>query len=64
MAAFNSCFNSNATAQLVASDEADARSRGVNGTPTVFINGAQVPQQASSIFNFEYYQQRLSTLVQ
>lgn len=64
MDAFNACFNSNATAGLVTADEADGRARGVNGTPTVFINGVAVPQQASSIFNFEYYQQRLGPLTQ
>jgi protein-disulfide isomerase len=64
MEAFNTCFNSNATSGIVSADQADGTVRGVNGTPTVFINGAAVPQQANTIFSFEYFQQRLDPLIQ
>jgi protein-disulfide isomerase len=64
MPAFNACFNSNATASIVDNDHAEGRSRGVNGTPTVFINGNQVPQQANFIFNFDYFKQTIDPLVQ
>jgi protein-disulfide isomerase len=63
MSAFNACFNSNATAGIVNTDQADGQARGVNGTPTVFINGAPVPQQQSAIFNFGYFQQVIDPLL-
>ena len=64
MTAFNECFNSNATAGVVSGDQAEGQARGVNGTPTVFINGVAVPQQQNTIFNFEYFQQRIDPLIQ
>jgi protein-disulfide isomerase len=45
-AKFNSCFDSNRYANAVAADEATARSLGVNATPSLFINGQQVPQNS------------------
>jgi protein-disulfide isomerase len=61
MAAFNACFSSNRTAGVVTGDEAAARALGVNGTPTVFINGQVVPQ--TNVFDFEYYQQAIEAQV-
>ncbi len=55
MTAFNTCFNSSATAGLVSADEALATSLGVRGTPTIFVNGARVPD--NSVMNFTFYQQ-------
>lgn len=63
MEQFNSCFNGNATSGIVSDDQALGQSRGVNGTPTVFINGSMVPQQASAIFNFDYFRQRIDPLI-
>lgn len=64
MEAFNACFSGNATAGVVSDDHALGQSRGVNGTPTVFINGSMVPQQQNAIFNFDYFQQRIDPLIQ
>ena len=62
MAAFNTCFNTSATAGLVSADEATATSMGVSGTPTIFVNGLRVPDQ--NVMNFEFYQQRIAPLIQ
>jgi protein-disulfide isomerase len=51
MAAFNQCFDSSQYSSAVQADEFDGRSQGVTGTPTLFINGARVPQQAMLDFN-------------
>lgn len=51
MTAFNQCFDSSKYASVVEEDEVDGRSQGVTGTPTLFINGARVPQQAMLDFN-------------
>jgi protein-disulfide isomerase len=37
--AFNQCFDSGRYAQNVLADEGLARSMGVTGTPTIFVNG-------------------------
>jgi protein-disulfide isomerase len=41
--AFDQCFDSGAKAALVEADHQDGVSRGVNGTPTWFINGEVMP---------------------
>ena len=41
-AKFNECFDSRRYANNVLADEALARSLGVSGTPTVFVNGMRV----------------------
>ena len=64
MSAFNTCFNGNQTAGIVNDDHALGQSRGVNGTPTVFINGAMVPQQQNAIFSFDYFRSRIDPLIQ
>lgn len=42
MDAFNSCFESNAFRDEIQEDFNDGRSRGVTGTPAVFVNGVQI----------------------
>jgi protein-disulfide isomerase len=64
MNAFNSCFNGNQTAGIVNDDHALGQSRGVNGTPTVFINGSMVPQQQNTIFSFDYFKSRIDPFIQ
>ncbi len=61
MTAFNACFGPGTTNGLVSADEALATQLGVSGTPTVFINGVQVPQD--SVGTFVFYQQRLDPLI-
>lgn len=61
MPAFNGCFNSSATAGLVDADAVLAAQLGVSGTPTVFINGAEVP--GTSRDSFAFYQQRIDPLI-
>jgi protein-disulfide isomerase len=39
---FNACFDSHKYAGAVQTDEQQARARGVNGTPTLFVNGQRV----------------------
>ncbi|MVN89023.1 thioredoxin domain-containing protein [Deinococcus sp. HMF7620] len=41
-AAFNTCLDTDATAARVDADEKQVNDAGVNATPTVFVNGAQV----------------------
>jgi protein-disulfide isomerase len=41
-AAFNTCFDSGRYSATVREDEALARSLGVRGTPTIFVNGTQI----------------------
>jgi protein-disulfide isomerase len=57
MGAFNGCFNTSATANLINADEALATSMGVTGTPSVFFNGVRVPD--ANVMDFNYYQQRI-----
>lgn len=42
MESFNSCFQSNEYRGLIQEDLNDGRSRGVQGTPAVFVNGQQL----------------------
>ena len=42
--AFNSCFNANKFKSDIQADFDKGRDMGVNGTPTVFVNGTQVGQ--------------------
>ncbi len=42
MAAFNTCFDTGRYANAVTSDESLARSLGVSGTPSLFVNGVRV----------------------
>jgi protein-disulfide isomerase len=42
-AKFNSCFDSRAYGNVVTSQTNEGVSRGVSGTPTIFVNGAQTP---------------------
>lgn len=42
MEAFNSCFESNEYRDVVQEDLNEGRSRGVTGTPSVFVNGQQL----------------------
>ncbi len=59
--AFNRCFDSRRYATAVSTDEATARSLGVTGTPTLFINGQMVPQ--NSVFDLNYYRQVIQPLI-
>lgn len=43
VARFNTCFDTSQFGQRVGNDEAEARARGLRGTPSVFVNGEQVP---------------------
>lgn len=47
MTAFNSCFDSNRYANAVTADAAAGRQAGVNGTPTIFVNGTRVQDFSS-----------------
>ena len=40
--AFAQCFDSHKFASVVRADQSDGRSRGVNQTPTVFVNGQKL----------------------
>jgi protein-disulfide isomerase len=44
MSAFNACFNSNKFKSEIQADFDKGQSMGVNGTPTVFVNGTQTGQ--------------------
>lgn len=50
-AKFNECFNGGRYAGVVNGDEGKAEGMGVTGTPTLFLNGARVPQDAILDFN-------------
>ena len=41
---FNACFDAHKYAGVVRTDDQQARARGVDGTPTVFVNGQRVDQ--------------------
>ncbi|HRQ38925.1 MAG TPA: thioredoxin domain-containing protein [Chloroflexota bacterium] len=54
--AFNSCFDSGRYASLVRGEKSEGEERGVNSTPTLFING----EQLSGGLTFEQYQQLIN----
>jgi len=51
--AFNSCFDRGEYASVVRAEKSEGEDRGINSTPTLFING----QQLSGGLPFEQYQQ-------
>ncbi len=54
--AFNSCFDSGRHASTVRAEKTEGEGRGVNSTPTLFING----EQLSGGLTFEQYQQLIN----
>ena len=54
---FNACFDSEGYAEAVRADERLARSLGVQGTPTLFVNG----QRINNPLNFAEIQQVIET---
>jgi protein-disulfide isomerase len=57
MTQFNTCFDSEQFAEAVRADEKLARSLGVQGTPTLFVNGKPI----SNPLNFAEIQQAIET---
>lgn len=51
-AAFNACFDSGRYEELVQTEKAEAEARGITSTPTLFLNGEQLPGGLT----FEQYQ--------
>lgn len=52
MQQYNQCFGADATAQAVQDVLTEASQRGVTGTPTLFVNGQQVPYRgADTVYN-------------
>lgn len=48
---FNECFDAGRYSGVITGDENKAQGLGVTGTPTLFINGRRVPQDAILDFN-------------
>lgn len=57
MTAFNSCFSSGQTAAAVRADMTTGLALGVQGTPTVFVNGVEVPDP----FNYSSFKTMIET---
>jgi protein-disulfide isomerase len=54
--AFNSCFDSGEYASAVRAEKSEGEERGVASTPTLFINGQEMPGNLP----FEQYQQLIA----
>jgi protein-disulfide isomerase len=61
MNAFNSCFNANKFKADIQADFDKGQEMGVNGTPTVFVNGTQVGQPGK-IASYEEIVQAVSAI--